>query len=98
MNGGKQGSAVLLAALVSVIAGPSIIGGSVVGATISGPGLFAGAIVGGLAGIFIAVRTAVHLGLIAADTRRRTAVGGLIGFGVASALVILDLYRSLAPG
>jgi len=83
---------------VSVIVGPSIIGGSIVGATISAPGLFAAAIVGGLAGIVIAVRTAVRLGLIAADARRRTAFGGVIRFGVASALVILDLYKSLAPG
>jgi hypothetical protein len=89
---------VLLAALVSMIVGPSIIGGSMVGATLSRPGLFAGAIVGGLAGIVIAVLTAVRLGLIATDARRRTAFGGVIGFGIASALVILDLYKGVAPG
>jgi hypothetical protein len=93
--------------LVSVIDGPAIVGGSVVGARVSRyltegqsgqPGLFIGAIVGGIAGVAVAIFVAVRLGLIPIHVRRRTILGGLVGFAVAclSALTV-DFDSPIGP-
>ena len=93
--------------LVSAIDGPAIVGGSVVGARVSRyftafqsgqPGLFIGAIVGGIAGVAVAISVAVRLRLIPVHIRRRTILGGLIGFAVAclSALTV-DFDSPIGP-
>jgi hypothetical protein len=80
---------VLLAAVVSVVVGPAIIGGSVVGAMFSHLGLLLGAIVGAVLGVLTAVRAAVWWRLIAPEAQARTVIGALIGFALASATLRL---------
>jgi len=85
---------VLLFLLVSVVVGPMILGGSIVGAMISRPGLFVGAIAGGLAGIALAVYAAARLELIPPHARVRTALGGTIGFAAAAILASQPDWQS----
>jgi hypothetical protein len=73
--------------LVSVVTGPSIIGGSVVGAGFGW--LKAGAFAGGIVGALMAARVAVRLGLIPARGLWPTALGGIIGLAIASGLFVL---------
>jgi hypothetical protein len=80
---------VLLGVLVAVVVGPSIIGGSMVGAAVSNTGLFIGAIIGGALAVVAAVRAAVWSGLIAREACLRTAIGGIIGFAVAAVIALL---------
>ena len=84
----------LLFLLVSVIVGPMILGGSIVGAMVSRPGLFIGAIAGGLAGIALSVEAAARCRLIPADRRLRTAIGGTIGFAAAAILASQPDWQS----
>ena len=79
--------ALLLFLLVSVITGPSIIGGSVVGAGFGW--LKAGAFIGGVAGVLLAARLAVRRGFIPAHAQRRTALGATLGLAVASGMFAL---------
>ena len=84
----------LLFLLVSVIDGPMILGGSIIGAQVSRPGLFIGAIAGGLAGISLAVYLAARWRLIPADRRLRTAIGATIGFAAAAILASQPDWQS----
>ena len=84
----------LLFLLVSIIVGPMIVGGSVIGALISRPGLFIGAIAGGLAGIALAVHAAARWQVIPAERRLRTAIGGTIGFAAAAILASQPDWQS----
>ena len=93
--------------LVSVIDGPAIVGGSVVGAGVSRyftegqsgqPGLFIGAIVGGIGGVAVAILVAVRLKLIPVHVRHRTILGGLAGFAVAClSTLTLDFDSPIGP-
>lgn len=84
----------LLFLLVSVIVGPMLLGGSVVGAMISRPALFIGAITGALAGIALSVHLAARLRLIPAQARIRTGLGGTIGFAMAAILASQPDWQS----
>lgn len=78
---------VFLFILVSVVTGPMIVGGSVAGAGIGW--LKAGAFVGGIIGVLLAARLSVRFGLIPARAQWRTALGGIMGLGIASGMFVL---------
>ena len=80
--------------LVSVVTGPSIIGGSIVGAQVSRPGLFIGAIAGGLLGVVVAVWGAVRLTFIGAHERPLTTIGAILGFVVAALFAAYGDWQS----
>ena len=91
---GTRVRSLLLFLLVSVIVGPMIVGGSVVGAMVSRPGLFIGAIAGGLAGIALSVNAAARWQLIPTRRRFRTAIGGTVGFAAAAILASQPDWQS----
>ena len=85
----------LLFLVVSVVTGPVIVAGSVVGAGFGW--LKAGAFVGGVIGVLLAARLSVRFGLIPAHAQWQTALGASTGLAIASGLFLLAGPESRLP-
>ena len=87
----------VLFVVMSAVVPPLIIAGSVVGAAFSNTFLFVGALIGGALGVLAASRLAVSFDLIPHAAYRRTALGGEIGFVVASLIAVRNLHTPIIP-
>lgn len=88
---------ILLFFLVCLLSGICIFVGSVLGNSQGKSGLFAGAVIGGFIGVALAVWLSTLLGLISAQSRTSSLLGGSIGFIVAAVIAVNNLYTPVIP-
>src|SRR4051812_24065647 len=83
--------------LLVVAAGAGAFAGSVLGHALGQAGLFAGGLIGGATAAPGATFLAARLGWIAADERRATACGAIVGFLVAAFIAVNTLSSPVGP-
>lgn len=62
-----------------------------------GRGLYFGAVVGGVLGVYLAVRLARRFGWIKTPQIRGTLLGGIAGFGVAVPITLTNMSSPVVP-
>ena len=88
---------VVLAVLVSFLAGVAILLGSVLGHFFGTAGVFAGAIIGGIIGVVAATRIALKRGIIAPKRFWGATIGGLLGLILAAEIATRNLSTPVIP-
>lgn len=81
---------VRVAVLTWIITGTGAFVGSMLGNALGQKGLFVGAMVGGTLALLGAIQAVAALHWLDADRQRGGAIGGLVGFGFASTLAVMN--------
>jgi hypothetical protein len=79
------------------LAGAGAVAGSIGGSLWGRAALLGGAIVGGASLAAVAASAGAHWLLARAGSRRRAALGGVIGFAIAAGIAILNLNTPVVP-
>ena len=87
----------MLVLFVSGSTGAAAVLGSVLGASVNHTGLFIGALLGGLIGVWVAVRLSKTLRFIEANEIRPGVIGGCIGFLLAAPLAAANAHTPIIP-
>jgi hypothetical protein len=87
----------VLAVLVSFLAGVATFLGSVLGHFFGTTGLYTGAIIGGVAGVVAATQIALRRGVIAPKRFWGATIGGLLGLILAAEIATRNLSTPLIP-
>jgi peptidoglycan/LPS O-acetylase OafA/YrhL len=87
----------VLAALVSSLAGAATFLGSVVGHFFGTAGVFTGAIIGGIVGVVAATRIALKRGIIAPKRFWGATIGGILGLILAAEIATRNLSTPVIP-
>src|SRR5579862_8281195 len=87
----------MLVLFVSGSTGAAAVLGSVLGAFVNHTGLFIGALLGGLIGVWVAVRLSKTLRFIGANEIRPGVIGGCVGFLLAAPLAAANAHTPIIP-
>lgn len=87
----------VLAVLVSFLAGVATFLGSVLGHFFGTTGLYTGAIIGGIAGVVAATQIALRRGIIAPKRFWGATIGGILGLILAAEIATRNLSTPVIP-
>lgn len=87
----------VLAVLVSFLAGVATFLGSVLGHFFGTAGVFTGAIIGGIVGVIAATRIAMKRGIIAPKRFWGATIGGILGLLLAAEIATHNLSTPVVP-
>lgn len=77
------------------VSGGGALAGSILGNAFGGPGLIIGALAGGVAAAALSVIAATRFDWLPREGRTGAIIGGIVGFGVAAGLTVLNLHTPI---